>query len=102
MGTSDSKLLRSQVPLSLHQSSWFLFSEILISCLMISFFDSLFEMFCTEQPVDEITTVAERIETVDPLLERLRSLKVVSWFFFSRNYLSIILFIFSIILITSR
>ncbi|CAN6463650.1 unnamed protein product [Victoria cruziana] len=41
MGTSDSKLLRSQ-------------------------------------PVDEITTVAERIETVDPLLERLRSLKVTT------------------------
>ncbi|XP_010920236.1 uncharacterized protein [Elaeis guineensis] len=31
-----------------------------------------------QQPIDEITTVSERIEGVDPLLERIRALKITS------------------------
>lgn len=32
-----------------------------------------------KRPDDEITTVSERFEGVDPLLERLRSLKIVGF-----------------------
>lgn len=32
-------------------------------------------------PIDEITTVSERVEGVDPILERLKSLKIVSLLF---------------------
>lgn len=42
--------------------------------------------FSYSQPIDEITTVSERTESVDPLLERVRALKIVGLLFLRTRF----------------
>lgn len=82
MGASESALSSSQVEMNgefTKKKKFYLLFDLKFSCF--HFLNTKSDFSCAKRPADEITTVTERSEVADPIVERLKSLKIVSFFF---------------------